>query len=68
MGLTVGLAAVHRKHAMWFGLIAIGLGISCVYTRYHHAVDVLAGLIVGVAGGLLGYALTSHGRASLISR
>jgi len=65
-GLTVGLFPVHRKHAVWFGLLAIGLGVSCVYTRYHHAVDVLAGLIVGVAGGLLGCALTRHGHTSLL--
>jgi membrane-associated phospholipid phosphatase len=57
-GLLVGLATEHRRLALWFSLIAVGLGVSCVYTRYHHAVDVIAGLIVGVAGGTVGHLLT----------
>jgi membrane-associated phospholipid phosphatase len=67
--LIVGLAATHRRPALWLGLAAVGLGVSCVYTRYHHAVDVVAGLIVGVAGGALGRVLTQsregggHGQA-----
>ena len=63
-GLIVGLAAAHRRQAVWFSLVAAGLGVSCVYTRYHHAVDVFAGLIVGLAGGALGPALTSSPRVS----
>ena len=57
-GLIVGLAPAHRKQSMRFGVVALGLGVACVYTRYHHAVDVLAGLIVGLSGGVLGHALT----------
>lgn len=57
-GLIVGLAAAHRRQARWVGLLAVGLGLACVYTRYHHAVDVFAGLIVGVIGGAFGRALT----------
>jgi membrane-associated phospholipid phosphatase len=58
-GLIVGLTAAHRRSAAWFALVALGLCVACVYTRYHHAVDVLAGLVVGVAGGALGLILTS---------
>ena len=57
-GLIVGLAPAHRKQAGWFALVATGLGVACVYTRYHHVVDVLAGLGAGVAGGVLGLLLT----------
>jgi membrane-associated phospholipid phosphatase len=58
-GLIVGLAAGHRRQAMWFGLVAAGLSVSCVYTRYHHAVDIFAGLLAAAAGGALAYALTT---------
>ena len=56
--LVVGLAPAHRRLALWFSGLAVGLSVACVYTRYHHAADVLAGLGVGVAGALLGLALT----------
>lgn len=56
-GLVVGLAATHRRTALWFGLFAAGMSVACVYTRYHHAVDVPAGLIVGCLGGMLGRTL-----------
>jgi membrane-associated phospholipid phosphatase len=58
-GLIVGLAAAHRRPAMWFGLLAAGLSVSCVYTRYHHAVDIFAGLLAAAAGGALAYGLTT---------
>jgi membrane-associated phospholipid phosphatase len=57
-GLVVGLAPAHRAQALWFGLLAAGLSVSCVYTRYHHAVDIFAGLAAAAAGGALAYALT----------
>jgi len=47
--LTLGLFPYHRRAARVFGLMALGLTVACVYTRYHHAVDVLAGLAVAVA-------------------
>ena len=61
VGLTIGLAPAHRRLARWFGLVTVGLSVSCVYTRYHHAVDIFAGLLIGLAGGLFGYLLT-HGQ------
>jgi membrane-associated phospholipid phosphatase len=57
-GLTVGLTAAHRRQAVVFAALAVGLSVACVYTRYHHAVDVFAGIVVGVAGGVAGRALT----------
>lgn len=56
-GLIVGLVAHHRKAAVWLALIATGLSAACVYTGYHHVVDVLAGLMVGLLGGIVGRAL-----------
>jgi undecaprenyl-diphosphatase len=60
--LTFGLYAKHRKAALWFGLVAAGLSVSCVYTRYHHGVDVLAGLTVATIAAMMGYRLTRGSR------
>jgi membrane-associated phospholipid phosphatase len=62
--LTFGLYATDRSAARWFGLVAVGLSVACVYTRYHHAVDVLAGLTVAVIAAMVGSALTRHSRSS----
>lgn len=65
-GLMIGLAGTDRRRAAWFAVLAAGLSVSCVYTRYHHAVDVFAGLVVGAAGGVLGRVVTrraAHFRA-----
>ena len=56
--LTFGLYADHPKAARWFGVVAAGLSVSCVYTRYHHGVDVLAGLAVAAIAAVIGYRLT----------
>jgi membrane-associated phospholipid phosphatase len=56
--LTFGLYATHRRAARLFGLVALGLSVACVYTRYHHGVDVLAGFTVGAIGAAIGYRLT----------
>ena len=60
--LTFGLYAKHRQATLWFGLLAAGLSVSCVYTRYHHGVDVFAGLIVATMAAMLGYRLTRGSR------
>jgi membrane-associated phospholipid phosphatase len=62
--LTFGLYAMHRKAALWLGLLAAGLSVACVYTRYHHGVDVLAGLLVAVIAATIGYRLTRRSRCS----
>ncbi len=49
-GMVLGLAKHHRRAAWWMGLVATGLSISCVYTRYHHSVDILAGFTMAVIG------------------
>ena len=56
--VTFGLSATDRRAALWFGLLATGLSVACVYTRYHHAVDVLAGLTVATVAATIGFALT----------
>lgn len=62
--MTVGLYAVNRKASLWLGVLAVGLSVACVYTRYHHAVDVLAGIAVAAIAAAIGYRLTRHSEAS----
>ncbi len=52
--VVFGLAPFHRKAAFVCGLFALGLSVACVYTRYHHGVDVPAGFLAGVAGAAIG--------------
>ena len=49
-GIVLGLARFQKRPAMVLGLLAVGLSLSCVYTRYHHAVDVPAGMLAAVLG------------------
>ena len=49
-GMTLGLWPYHWRTAAVFGLFAAGMSVACVYTRYHHAVDIAAGLVCAVAG------------------
>jgi len=51
---ALSLAPFHRRAALISGLFAFGLSLSCVYTRYHHGVDVPAGLLAGIAGAAIG--------------
>jgi membrane-associated phospholipid phosphatase len=60
--LTFGLYAHHSRRAFRIGLIAVGLTVACVYTRYHHAIDVAAGFAVAVLAALIGYTLTRRTR------
>jgi membrane-associated phospholipid phosphatase len=60
-GMVFGLARYHRRSAVVFGLVTVGLSISCIYTRYHHAVDVPAGFLMGAIGAWLGWKLTRGG-------
>ena len=63
--LTFGLHAEHPKAARWFGVVATGLSVSCVYTRYHHGVDVFAGLAVAAIAAAIGYRLTRGARSRM---
>jgi membrane-associated phospholipid phosphatase len=56
--LTFGLYGTHRRAALVMGLVAVGLSVACVYTRYHHAVDVFAGFAVAAVAAVIGYAVT----------
>ena len=49
-GMTLGLWPYHWRTAAVFGFFAAGMSVACVYTRYHHAVDVAAGVACAVAG------------------
>jgi hypothetical protein len=60
-GLTFGVASFHRKAGWVLTLVAIGVSLSCVYTRYHHAVDVPAGILMGLTGAIL-FRLLSRSR------
>ena len=66
-GMTFGLLPHHRRVGRLCLFLACGMAVSCVYTRYHHAVDIFAGL----ACAALGYAfarLTTHNQAAAASR
>ncbi len=55
-GYTFGILA-YRRPAGWVLVpLAIGISVSCVYTRYHHAVDVPAGFLMGVLGTTIYFA------------
>lgn len=52
--LTFGLLVTRNRAAWMFALLAVGLSVACVYTRYHHGVDVIAGIAVAVVALALG--------------
>ncbi len=52
--VVLGLARFHPRGATVCGFFAFGLSLACIYTRYHHGVDVLAGLLLGLAGAAFG--------------
>lgn len=52
-GVVFGVARFRRKTAGILALFALGMSFACVYTRYHHAVDVAAGLIAALMAALI---------------
>jgi membrane-associated phospholipid phosphatase len=56
--VVFGLLPLHRRAALVFGFFALGMSASCVYTRYHHFVDVPAGLLAGLLGAVLARTLS----------
>jgi hypothetical protein len=52
-GVTFGLLPYNRRMGILLVLIATGVSVSCVYTRYHHGVDVPAGFLMGLLGASL---------------
>jgi membrane-associated phospholipid phosphatase len=57
-GMVLGLGAYHRRASLVLGFFALGMSAACIYTRYHHGVDVPAGLLAGVVGAWIARALT----------
>jgi hypothetical protein len=53
--VVFALAPFHRRAAWVSGFFAFGLSLACVYTRYHHGVDVPAGFLAGVVGAAIGH-------------
>ena len=56
--LTFGLYADPPQGGALVRAGALGLSVACVYTRYHHGVDVLAGFTVGAIAAAIGFHLT----------
>jgi len=44
----------HRKAVYAGAFLSAGMTLACVYTRYHHAVDMPAGFVCGLLGALIG--------------
>jgi hypothetical protein len=57
IGIALGLLPFHRKPALVLLFFALGMSVACVYTRYHHGVDVPAGILAGLAGAALAHRL-----------
>jgi len=49
-GVTFGLLFYYRRLGIFMAVLAVGVSISCFYTRYHHFVDVPAGFLMGLMG------------------
>ncbi len=49
-GVTLGLLFHYRRIGIFMAVLAVGVSISCFYTRYHHFVNVPAGFLMGLLG------------------
>jgi membrane-associated phospholipid phosphatase len=56
-GVVLGLFGYHRQPAVILGFFTLGLSLACVYTRYHHGVDVPAGFLMGALSALVARAV-----------
>ena len=54
--IVFGLAwTPQHRRAVWIGaFLSTGMTVACVYTRYHHALDMPAGFACGLLGALIG--------------
>ena len=57
-GVVFGLARYHPRVAWAVSFFAAGMSFACVYTRYHHAVDVPAGFLAGAIGAWIAWKIT----------
>lgn len=56
--LVFGLHRHHPAASRWFAFFAAGMSVACIYTRYHHGVDIVAGLAVALVAAAAGRRLT----------
>jgi PAP2 superfamily len=52
---VLGLSRFYPRVALALGALSTGLTFACVYTRYHHAVDIPAGVLAAIAGAAIGF-------------
>ena len=52
----------HRRVAYFLAFLSAGMTLACVFTRYHHAVDMPAGFLFAVLGALIGGGLMRRSR------
>ena len=57
-GGVFGLARRYPRLAWLLSFFAAGMSISCVYTRYHHSLDIVAGFACAVAGAWIAWRVT----------
>lgn len=57
-GIVFGLYPFHRRAALRLGFFALGMSAACVYTRYHHFVDVPTGFLAGLLGALIAHSIS----------
>jgi membrane-associated phospholipid phosphatase len=67
--VVFGLAWTSRYRAIVYAgaFLSTGMTVACVYTRYHHAVDMPAGFACGLLGALIGGWLVRRRRAAVIA-
>jgi hypothetical protein len=66
-GVVLGLLGYQWRRAKVLAVFALGMSIACIYTRYHHGVDVPAGFLMGALGALLARASARSETQSLLS-
>jgi membrane-associated phospholipid phosphatase len=64
---VLALFRFHRKVSLTLAVFALGMSIACVYTRYHHAVDVFAGIAAALVGTFIACQLTRSETRALAS-
>lgn len=62
--IVVALAPDRPRAASALGFVAAGMTLACVYTPYHWAADVAAGLALGLLAGVAGRRLVPSRRAN----
>jgi hypothetical protein len=56
-GIVLGLLPFQRKPALILLVFALGMSAACIYTRYHHGVDVPVGMLAGLTGAAVAHRL-----------